>query len=568
MRQYPIVRMTAAEVTVAHQVLWKPYTLSTLPARPLVNNRSLYQKQVLNQWVIGACSAFASTQARMAAYVLGGGTYEELAEEADYFDERLLNGTPNSDSGATMAEAITVFETKGGMPEADDNWANNPGQNYLDAPPDDWQAKFKLKPEQVLYIGNDLAMLKDAINRGLPVMTGLEVFAELESPTCAQSGVLAMPANPNAPIGGHMVNVIGYDDSQQAILCLNQWGREWGIKAPASLHGCFWMPYAYFTQYCFDAVALLPDNNVAPTQTPDPGNAYLLEAQWVNPVTDAAQGAVLWIMTSQGINPVSGNVSVQLTWKNGTQTTLTTNETVTTNADGWWTLGPNVDGCTSVDALCTWTDPSGQAHTASATVTIDPLPKPLPPPVAGQGNQSLGLGLQITLSPQTSQFTVGDKVTVTGLMTNGGQPLADYPVEIQVSTGAVYQLTTNAQGQVAVPNWTTDKPGYVQFSLAFGHAQATTTTVWAASSAPPTPAPVVKPTPKPAKVSDLTVEDLAKAPNGHYGAKNLPLQLAARRVIGDQEKFDTLFGLVHRSRLYWWGTVSAAKKLWKAGVRK
>ncbi len=569
--KYPLVRMTPEAVAANHGVIWQPYTLSNLPPRPLVDNRSLYQPQVLNQGVLGDCSGFASMQGRMAAFVAAGGQYTRLSELAQYYQERVLNGTVGSDSGATMAEAIETLEAYGAEPEADDAYADNYGQRYLDAPPDKWQAQYKLKPEQVLYIGNDLAKLKDALNRGLPVMIGLEVFAELESAVCAQSGILTMPANPNAPLGGHMVNGILDDPANQRVGFLNQWQASWGIKAPSALHGCFWMPYAYFQQYCFDAVALLPDNNVAPVQTPDPGNAYLLEAQWANPVTDAAQGAVLWIMTSRGVQPIANAaVAVQLTWKNGTQQTMQTTQAVTTNADGWWTVEPNVDACTSVEAVCTWTDPTGKTQTASATVQIDPLPKALPAPVAGQGNQSLGLGLQVTLTPQTSQCTVGDKVTVTGLMTNGGQPLADYPVEIQISTGAVYQLTTNAQGQVTVPNWTTDKPGYVQFSLAFGHAQATTTTVWSLPAAPPTPAPVVKPHPKPqpVKVSDLTVEDLAKAPNGHYGAKNLPLQLAARRVIGDQEKFDTLFGLVHRSRLYWWGTVSAAKKLWNAGVRK
>ncbi len=314
-------------------------------------------------------------------------------------------------------------------------------------------------------------------------------------------------------------------------------------------------------------MALLPDNHVAPTQTPDPGNAYLLEAQWANPVTDAAQGAVLWIMTSQGIQPVANaDVSVQLTWKNGTQTTLTTNETVTTNSAGWWTVEPNVDGCTSVEALCTWTDPSGQTQTASATVQIDPLPKPLPPPVPGQGNQSLGLGLQITLTPQTSQFTVGDRITVTGVMTNGGQPLADYPVRILVSNGESHALTTDAHGTVSLV-WTTAKPGYVQFSLAFGHAQATTTTVWSLPATPPTPAPVVKPQPKPVNLAQLTVAELAHAPNGHFGAAYLRYQEAARKVLGDQQKFGTLAGLVHRPVAYWDGTKTAADLLWAAGVR-
>ena len=564
-RAYPLVRMTPSAVHAAHGPIWQPYTLSKLPPRPLVDNRSLYQPHVFNQGVLGDCSAFGSLQCRMAAFVAAGGQYGRLSELADYYQERVLNGTVGADSGATMAEAITVLERDGAEPEAADAYADNYGQRYLDAPPAEWQAQYQLKPEQVLYIGNDLAKLKDALNRGLPVVIGIAVFAELESAACAQSGILTMPANPQAPVGGHMINAVIDDAAHQRIGILNQWDWPWGVKAPARLHGCFWMPYAYFQQYAFDAVALLPDNGVAPKPTPDPTNDYLLETQWVNPVTDAAQGAVLWIMTSQGMLPVSGNVSVQLTWKNGTQQTMQTTQTVTTNAAGWWTVEPNVDACTSVDALCMWTDPSGQSHEATATVQIDPLPKPLPPPVAGQGNQSLGLGLQITLTPQTSQWTCGDHVTVTGLMTNGGQPLADYPVQIRVSNGEVHQLTTDAQGQVSLL-WTTHLPGYVQFTLAFGYATATTATVW--SAATPTPAPVVTPpTPTPVNLATLTVAELAHSPNGTFGSDNLRYQEAARKVLGDQQKFGTLAGLVHRPLDYWAGTKAAADLLWQAGVR-
>ena len=240
-RKYPLVRMTPEAVAANHGVIWQLYTLSNLPPRPLVDNRSLYQPQVLNQGVLGDCSSFGSLQCRMAAFVAAGGQYARLSELADYYMERVLNGTVGSDSGATMAEAVTVLETYGAEPEADDAYADNYGQNYLNAPPAQWQAQYKLKPEQVLYIGNDLAKLKDAINRGLPVMFGMEVFPEMESAAVAASGVLPMPTAGEQPIGGHLANAVLDNALTARIGDLNQWDWPWGIKAPARLHGCWWM---------------------------------------------------------------------------------------------------------------------------------------------------------------------------------------------------------------------------------------------------------------------------------------------------------------------------------------
>ena len=42
---------------------------------------------------------------------------------------------------------------------------------------------------------------------------------------------------------GHSVLAIGYDDSRQQVLVQNSWGKDW------SLNGCFWMPYAWITDF-------------------------------------------------------------------------------------------------------------------------------------------------------------------------------------------------------------------------------------------------------------------------------------------------------------------------------
>jgi len=561
---YPVVRLTPEAVAQAHHTIWEPYTLANLPARQVVDNRSLYQPEVLNQGVLGSCSAFASTQARMAAFVAAGGRYTRLSELAQYYAERVLNHTVTSDSGATMAEAITVLEQEGGMPEADDAYADDYGQHYLDAPPDDWQSQYKLKPEQVLYIGNDLAAMKDALNRGLPVIVPFECFAELESAEVAETGVLPLPADPNAPIGGHMVNGILDDPVNARLGLLNQWKFTWGIKAPEALHGCFWMPYTYFERYAFDVVALLPDRDVAPKQIPVPAPAYHLEVQWQNSVVDEALGGFLWIMVSEGVEPIANaGTTVTLTWKNGEATTLTTTQTVTTSVAGLGMLEPALDHCTAVEAAVVWTDPSGVSHTASATCTVEPLPKPLPPAVAGNAGETWGLGMQIAVTPQTNQFTVGEKINITGTVLNGGTPLADYPVTLEPSTGASYPGVTNADGTVQITDWTADAPGYVNWSLHLGLSSVTVETVWSGSPIPkpaPAPKPVVRP------LRGATLKELAEAPNGAYGKEHIPEQEQARKILADQRLYADFKALCDHPDTFWAESAKAAKALAALGV--
>lgn len=401
--------------------VWQPYKNSgkTLPAR--VNNRALYGP-ILNQESLGSCSAFASTQWRMALYVLGGGTYERLSELADYYEERVLNNTVSSDSGATMQEAVQVLEQFGAMPEADDPYDPNYAKNFTQAPLNDWVAALKLLPSQAFYIGNNLDDVKDAAAQGMPIMFGIEVFAELEGGLCAQTGWLEMPADPSNSLGGHMVNIIGYDDDLQALLCLNQWGQDWGIHNDASLAGCFWMPYAYFTSYGFDAVAGIPDNGkpLQPQPIPNP---------FVKPVTDTytitASASATSITLGQAVT-VSGqtlcngqpypNASISYEFDDANGALMAA--TITSDANGKYSVSYTPKSADSIQAVVSFLDPYGDMPSAATDVikvtapspTPQPTPNPSPAPQGGSQLLHLDCSTRLTAANVQALKSAGYKV--------------------------------------------------------------------------------------------------------------------------------------------------------------
>jgi C1A family cysteine protease len=84
--------------------------------------------------------------------------------------------------------------------------------------------------------------MKGCLAEGYPFVYGFTVFPSYESPDVAKgenAGWVPMPGADEAPIGGHAVMAVGYDDDDTVFICRNSWGPGWGDA------GYFYMPYAY-----------------------------------------------------------------------------------------------------------------------------------------------------------------------------------------------------------------------------------------------------------------------------------------------------------------------------------
>ena len=157
-----------------------------------------------------------------------------------YYNERVMEGSVNSDAGAQIRDGVKSVANLGVCPESEwpydiDKFANKPGtQCFKDA------TKCQAVGYQRLDSTN-LNQLKGCIASGFPFVFGFTVYDGFESPNVAKTGVLDMPGPKEKVVGGHAVLAVGYDDSSQRFTVRNSWGKDWGMK------GYFTIPYSYLT---------------------------------------------------------------------------------------------------------------------------------------------------------------------------------------------------------------------------------------------------------------------------------------------------------------------------------
>jgi len=157
-----------------------------------------------------------------------------------YYNERAMEGTVNSDSGAQIRDGIKSVAQQGVCPEAE--WPYDTSK-FMQKPPAK-AYKDALKDRAVSYqrVLQDLTQLRGCLASGYPFVFGFTVYTSFESAQVAKTGHAPLPATKEQQVGGHAVMAVGYDDSKQWLMVRNSWGPGWGMK------GYFTLPYAYVTQ--------------------------------------------------------------------------------------------------------------------------------------------------------------------------------------------------------------------------------------------------------------------------------------------------------------------------------
>ena len=193
---------------------------------------------IYDQGQLGSCTANA---------IAGAIQFDQMVEHLRevfipsrlfiYYNERAIEGTVSSDSGAMIRDGMKSVAKQGVCPES--LWPYD-----ID--------RFRLKPSQTCYSAAArhtavnylrlmpmLGQLKGCLASGYPFVFGFTVYESFESSTVARTGKALMPSTNERVLGGHAVCAVGYNDVDRTFLCRNSWGSGWGMK------GYFTMPYAY-----------------------------------------------------------------------------------------------------------------------------------------------------------------------------------------------------------------------------------------------------------------------------------------------------------------------------------
>ena len=154
-----------------------------------------------------------------------------------YYNERVIEGTVDEDSGAMLRDGIKSVSKQGAPHET--LWPYK-------------IPKFRTKPTAPAYrdAGNHQAVLYQRVPRtldqfkgclaaGYPFVFGFSVYESFESRTVASTGDAPMPSPSEELLGGHAVLAVGYDDARSRFLVRNSWGARWGLA------GYFTLPYEY-----------------------------------------------------------------------------------------------------------------------------------------------------------------------------------------------------------------------------------------------------------------------------------------------------------------------------------
>ena len=191
---------------------------------------------VEDQGQLGSCTANALAGALEFLEIKSGQPLVDLSRLFIYYNERAIEHTVASDSGAMLRDGIKSLAAQGVCPEK--KWPYVVA-TFIKKPSAACYAQAKKHTIAAYHRIVSLGEMRACLAEGYPFVFGFSVYEGFETAGVARSGVHNMPRPGERQLGGHAVCAVGYDDKERRLLVRNSWGPAWGKK------GYFTMPYDY-----------------------------------------------------------------------------------------------------------------------------------------------------------------------------------------------------------------------------------------------------------------------------------------------------------------------------------
>ena len=235
MHKYGLIRQSedARDLKLPH------YAAKPLPR--VVNLRTKCPP-VFDQGALGSCTANAGATARM---MLTAET-AELSRLFLYYQERVLRGSEDTDSGASMRDICKALKKYG---ICEERLAPYDIEKFADRPSEKaYENALKYTIASYATFDGDSVDDIQQIRRHLasarlPVLIGLDVYESFVTDSVTKTGIVPVPDTSREELlGGHAVLIVGYNDIRRVLVVRNSWGTGWGDR------GYFYLPYECVTR--------------------------------------------------------------------------------------------------------------------------------------------------------------------------------------------------------------------------------------------------------------------------------------------------------------------------------
>jgi C1A family cysteine protease len=192
--------------------------------------------QIENQGRLGSCTAQALAGNIEFLDNITDSLYTDTSRLFIYYNERVLIGTEDYDSGASLRDGIKTLKNSGACHE--EKWPYIIERFDQKPPPSCYTQAKQHRIQSYHRIAAPREMLT-CLAEGYPFVFGFTVYESFESETVARTGVVHMPRKKEKALGGHAVMAVGYNQKEKRFLVRNSWGEKWGMA------GYCTMPFQY-----------------------------------------------------------------------------------------------------------------------------------------------------------------------------------------------------------------------------------------------------------------------------------------------------------------------------------